>query len=496
MRFAKTPVGVDAVKPFALVKYFSFTSFIVIMLGAIILTWILSHRARISILERSEGYALLLAENLNHQVFLQFIVPTVFKFGEISLREEVQYERLDNIVRATIHSFHIDRVTIFDLKASIVYSTDKALVGQENKGGLDYQVALKGRHSSRLVSKGGSMWFDFITVVQEKKLITYIPLRAEKAFYNLTGPILGVFEITQDLSSEYEDVVKNQYLISGVSLGIMIMVFIVLRQIVKRGETIIERRSQERKKLEEQLNQAERLAGLGRMVAGVAHEIRTPLGIIRSTAELLGKKINKYEPNNRLAEVIVEESRRLNNIVTEFLDFARPQTPRLAPCNVENVLDKNLFQLASEMDLRQIILEKKYVGGGVNIMGDPDLLYRAFLNIFNNSVAAMPSGGRINVTTTVKNDNHDSLFEVCITDTGEGIDPDMMKRICDPFFTTKEKGTGLGLSIVKNILDSHAAVIDFQSPVAESSPRGTKVIISFPLADLPGEAGIPKKESI
>ena len=117
------------------------------------------------------------------------------------------------------------------------------------------------------------------------------------------------------------------------------LLFLVLRQIVKQAEVILERRQEEQRTLEAQLHQAERLAALGEMTAGVAHEIRNPLGIISSTAELLEERLARYEPQNRLAQIIVEESNRLNEKVTEFLDFSRPRVPNLRPCDLEGVIE-------------------------------------------------------------------------------------------------------------------------------------------------------------
>ena len=125
----------------------------------------------------------------------------------------------------------------------------------------------------------------------------------------------------------------------------MALLFIILRSIVTRGQRIMDRKAATEARLKEQLNQSERLAALGSMIAGVAHEIRNPLGIVRSTAELLG---NRAEPSQKaLAGVIVEESTRLNRIVTEFLDFARPQKPTLKPITLEEVLSHNLHVLGA-----------------------------------------------------------------------------------------------------------------------------------------------------
>ena len=121
----------------------------------------------------------------------------------------------------------------------------------------------------------------------------------------------------------------------------MLVLFLVLRSIVSRAGDILERRMVERLTLKEQLDKNERLAHLGTMVATVSHEIKSPLGIVRSTAEILKKRIEKVAPGNEnLAQIIVDETRRLNTIVTEFLDFARPQQPKLKACDLQQILNR------------------------------------------------------------------------------------------------------------------------------------------------------------
>ena len=147
---------------------------------------------------------------------------------------------------------------------------------------------------------------------KESQLRTYVPLRAEKPLSNIEGPVLGVFEIVQDLSEDYRIIANFKQRVMLTSIGIMGLLFAILRYVVKRGEEIIEKRAEERLLLKEKLNQAERLSNLGEMVAAVSHEIRNPLGIISSTAEVLKGKLTRTDPQDQLADVIVQEANRLN----------------------------------------------------------------------------------------------------------------------------------------------------------------------------------------
>jgi len=143
---------VERIKPFKLVKFFTFTSLIVILLGSLALSMVIAHRAETVLIKKSEDYALLMAENLNHQVFLQFIVPAAFQFGQvIQLRNKALFERLDQVVRNTLHSFSVETVNIYDRKDNIIfYSFDEGLVGKKEIGGIDYQQAIHGKSTSRL----------------------------------------------------------------------------------------------------------------------------------------------------------------------------------------------------------------------------------------------------------------------------------------------------------------------------------------------------------
>lgn len=474
----------DSGKPFRLVKYFSLTALVVIFVSTLALGVFISHRARTELLQKSEDYAMLVAANLNHQVIMQFVLPTVFKFGRVQLSNPTQYERLDKVVRNTIHGFKIDRVDIYDLNEFITFSTDRSLVALSGLGGRDFMVAREGQSSSRLVSRGGLLGLEFGALAKERILKTYIPMRLERPLSSELGPILGVFELTQDISEDYKTINRLQIIILASSTVVMSLLFVVLRLIVKRAESIIETRAEERRRLERQLHQAERLATLGQMVAGISHEIRNPLGIIGSTAELLFQKIADTDPKKQWGKIIVEETARLNAIVTDFLDFARPTEPKLADCRVDEVLERNLAFLQMEMDRRGIRVERDFGGNGSPVQADGDLLYRAFLNVFMNAIEALHEGGTIRVTTRYHDGQKDNL-EVVIADTGPGIPEEVRGKIFEPFFTTRVKGTGLGLSIVRNIVESHGGSIRIESPPREAEPsgeaRGTAVIIAIPL---------------
>jgi signal transduction histidine kinase len=466
------PHGQPEGKQFRLAKFFAYASFTILALASFPFSVIISQQAK-DILTRSyENYALLLGENLNHQVFRNFVLPVSARYGRIRLRDPQQYELMDKIIKTTIHGFKIDLVNIYDIgKGVIAYSTDPSLVGEPAEETEGYKKASAGEDFSRLMSTD-ERFFGLGTDLMggERKLRTYIPFRREGPFGEDLY-VLGVFELIQDLGSEYKSIVKLQYVIFGTSVVIMALIFFALMLIVRKAEKILEDRAREQRELQVQLDQAERLAALGEMLAGVSHEIRNPLGIIRSTAELLGSMPDAAGRKN-LSDVIVEESSRLNNIVTEFLDFARPKEPNLQDCELKEIISRNLGFLQPQLEKEGIEVHHNLDEKVLPLRADPNLLYRCFLNLFVNAIQAMKNGGVLSVNVT----EDEETYQVVIADTGEGIDEENLGKIFNPFFSTKDQGSGLGLAIVRSIIESHGGSIRIQSAAGE----GTRVAVNLP----------------
>jgi len=460
---------------FKLAKFFSLTSFVVILVCTVILTLLLTHRAQEMALRKSEEYLKLLSANLNHQVFQQFLIPlAIEKAGEIKIADPEQAKRLDKVVRNTIHGFHVEQLTVYDQLGIRSYSTSRLPLGQDCYDVYGVRQALFGEHHFEKPSRSLLWGFLGRWGAGERRLTGFFPFRLEAKMEPGLGPVVGVFEITQNISGDLLEIGRFQLLILITSALIMGILFIILRQIVKQAEVILERRQEVQRSLEAQLHQAERLAALGEMTAGVAHEIRNPLGIISSTAELLRERLKKYEPDNRLAQIIVEESNRLNDKVTEFLDFSRPRIPHVQVCRLEQVLDRSLEFLQPEIDRLHITVTRDYQADGGTQQADPDLLHQAFLNLLLNAIQAMPQGGELRVAVLPGGNGQGTRIR--IEDTGDGIDPETAKKIFNPFFTTKEKGSGLGLPIVKSIIESHRGAIKIDSRTG----KGTAVIIDLP----------------
>lgn len=452
--------------PFDLVKYFAFTSLVLMMLASLLLSWMIAANARSVLLERSEAYSRLFADNLNSQVVQWFVLPVVVRFSRIQLSDERQYEWLDRIVRTLIRDMPIQTVTIYELDQDrVAYSTRTELKGSDGLGGLEYQKAIKGEASTVLIT-GGSLFSllpgaDEIYCSQK----TYVPFRMRRH----QGDIVGVIEVVQDLSEDLKAVIRLQGKVIVLSLSVMAVLFLVLSLIVVRANRIMTRRAEERLRLEEQLNQAQRLAVLGKMVAAVSHEIKNPLGIVRSTAEMLGKRITRVAPGNEhLANIIVDETSRLDGIVREFLDFANPRETKMAARSLNAILERVLRFMEPELQKRLITIQTELSRELPNVLMDGEQMYQVIFNIVFNAVQSIPAeGGEITIRSSLNRDH--SAVELRISDTGVGIEADKLDQIFTPFYTDKSRGTGLGLSIANNIVEKHRGSIVVSSAPGEGS---------------------------
>ncbi|MBZ5687702.1 MAG: hypothetical protein LAP86_22035 [Acidobacteriia bacterium] len=270
-----------------------------------------------------------------------------------------------------------------------------------------------------------------------------------------------------------------------------------IRQQTKRYQELAETLAETNRRLEQaqaEARRSERLAALGQLSAGLAHEIRNPLGVIKGSAEMLTQKLANSNPlATELAGYISTETNRLSALVTRFLDFARPLHADLAPGDLPAVLDRALNDVALLWKGAAVRVEKVYQPSLPQVVLDEALCEQAFVNIIQNAYDAMSAEGggvlRVQVNTarsrTRDRDNSDGV-EVRIADSGPGIPADLREQIFNPFVTTKKSGVGLGLSIVSKIIDGHHGSIRIEdspnSPGDGNKNRGASFVMFFPAA--------------
>jgi signal transduction histidine kinase len=242
-----------------------------------------------------------------------------------------------------------------------------------------------------------------------------------------------------------------------------------------------EREAEERLALERKLRHSERLAAVGHLAAGVAHEMGAPLQVIDGRAkQLMNHPETPAEPHQRNLTIIRNQSERIAKIVRNLLNLSRTYDLRRRPVNLPKLLNDTIELIQPNADRDGIKVEKQY-NGLRQITADPSLLQQVFLNIFTNAIQAMPQGGRIQVEgSETKRDEH-AFATIRIADTGVGIPPEHLPNIFDPFFTTKEvgHGTGLGLAVSTRIVEEHGGWIE----ASNNDNGGATFTVFLPIHD-------------
>ncbi len=229
---------------------------------------------------------------------------------------------------------------------------------------------------------------------------------------------------------------------------------------------------QDLKMKDHQMMQSEKLASLGEMAASFVHEIRNPLGIILGSVETLNRKVPQPIQSEML-QFIREESERINAMLTNFLDFAKPKSPAFLETSLKDILDKTVDLISTPARERKVQIVTEYPAEDIRLPLDPEQLREALVNLELNALEAMPLGGEMGISLG-QSDNREAVIR--ISDTGVGIPPGAESKIFDPFFTTKERGTGLGLSIVYRVAKNHGGAIT----AANNDGGGTTFTLTIP----------------
>ncbi|ABR49394.1 integral membrane sensor signal transduction histidine kinase [Alkaliphilus metalliredigens QYMF] len=232
------------------------------------------------------------------------------------------------------------------------------------------------------------------------------------------------------------------------------------------------------KRLEGQVRRGERLAAVGELASGIAHEIRNPLGIIKTISQTINKEVEDEEIKEGL-EIIEHEIERANKVVQGLLDFSKPNKVKIEKINLNRLLDELVMITRKFAEQQDVAIELSNMNDAYEIEGDSDKLKQALINIILNGIQAMEQGGRLEISLK-KTEKEESV--ITFKDEGRGIEKRIVDQIFNPFFTTKEKGTGLGLSITHRIIEEHQGSIEVTSEIN----RGTEIGIRLPLLNQEG----------
>lgn len=241
-------------------------------------------------------------------------------------------------------------------------------------------------------------------------------------------------------------------------------------------EKKVAERSEEMKKINAQLFRSEKLASLGKLAAGVAHEINNPLTGVLTNSSLLLEDLARDDPRREDVEVMVNETIRCREIVKRLLDFAKQSKPQKRLANINGLIETIVLLVRNQTSFRNVTIEKYLDGGIPDVLVDPDQIQQVFVNIILNAAEAMTKGGKLVIRSSVTPDGQS--VAVSFADTGPGIAEASRERIFDPFYTTKEHGTGLGLSISYGIVEQHGGSVSVDSIPG----RGATFTIHLPVS--------------
>lgn len=232
------------------------------------------------------------------------------------------------------------------------------------------------------------------------------------------------------------------------------------------------------KEMEERMRQADRLAAVGRLAANIAHEIRNPLASLSGAIEVLTRELPLDKNQDHLVQVVLRESDRLNQIIKEFLEYARPASLRPLPVNVGEVLDEVLLLLEHRALPAHFKIVREY-DGPVSAVLDPQQFRQAIWNLCINALEAMPDGGELRIGAGIVTQRNTRKLEVWVADTGSGINPESLPHIFEPFFSTKPEGSGMGLAVVHRVVQDHGGDVEVRSDPG----GGTTFTLRLPLAE-------------
>ena len=517
---------------FDLMLYYSITSFIVIGIVCFVVGEVFSRTAKNDLIERSENYAEYIVTNINHAMYEEVFNSTTNKYEYIDIENnQDQFNELDKIIKSSIYGLNLRKIYLLDMNGQIIYSNISEHRGKVLKKGKNVQLdsALKGTSVSLLQdpvikdSKG--------VQTEESLLESYYPIyEYNKGILNKEKQV-GVLEIYQnmkDLNIQIAMAHKKAVVITGSSMGLL---FLILLMIIKRASGVIRlktgqlveardhleekvgERTQEIKqtyeslqKTQKRLSRSEKLAGIGTLAAGIAHEINNPLASVASCAEGLMDRVDNVDFKSKddkevfsdYLKTVYDETYRCKAIISKLLDFSRKQVPVFSEVNENalvphyrvippsplvfdevnvNTLVANVVKLiCRQKELEKLRIELNYDPEPVITYGDANQLQQVFLNMILNAIDATAGGEKIEITTI----RVDNFVQIIIEDTGCGIAPENLDRIFEPFFSTKSpgKGTGLGLSICYGIIEEHKGKILASS---NGIGKGTKFTISLPM---------------
>ena len=334
---------------------------------------------------------------------------------------------------------------------------------KEFMGALDMDMALTGMHQELIKNRTLMLCFAVVTILLVSSVLTFYTIKwIARPLSHLVKTMRSVErgDTSARASLKSEDEVGRL----GQSFNAMIA-------------SLEEAKKQLQEYHEAQIERADRLASLGELASGIAHEIKNPLAGISAAIQVLSCSFPASDPRREVINEILKQVERLNKTVRDFLSFARPVEPQRLRHDLNEVVKKALFLIRKQAENQKVEIKEEYSSQLPAVLIDAEQIQQVLLNILLNAVQAVPQGGQITVVTSGSEKSR--FINVKVRDTGKGIPPENLKKIFEPFFTTKHQGTGLGLSICRRIVEKHGGKILVESEVG----KGTTFTVTLPIEE-------------
>lgn len=404
--------------------------------------------------------------------------------------------RFEDVFRHALLQLEILRVKVYDSQMRVIWSDEPRLVGDRFTENKHLAQALRGETVAHLerADKAENVYEQHF----KESVELYVPIAFARGSTPGTATVAGVVEVYKSPSRALANLERDRWAIVSTSLAGALLLYAVLFGIVHRASRQLEAQREglesqaaaltaanaELRAMQDQLRASERLAAIGEVSAAVAHGIRNPLASIRAAAQVVRDAPGDPVVAEKYLAAITTEVDRLGRWLRALLDSVRPFELRLSPVDPNAVIEDVLAVLRERIARAEIKLEPELAADAPVLRADEVQLQQALLAVLENALDALPRGGTVAVRSERRESPTGPGVRVTIRDTGEGIPPDRLARIFDPFYTTKTRGTGLGLAITRRVIEAHGGTV----AVASGPGPGTTFTIALPAAPPSREA--------
>lgn len=469
---------------FRLTRYFTLTSLVFFAIASSGLGYIYRKSAQDNMLLMQESNNADLTRVLANQLWQEHFIPLLRESASMPSRELARHVRIQEIHRRVadqIRGSSVYKIKVYDALGRTIYSSELNQIGEDKRGNAGFMGALAGETRTELVHKDKFSAFE--QVVENRDLIqSYIPQRDPG-----TRQIIGVFEIYSDATPLLARINKAEHLLTLALIIAFGTLYFALLLIVRRADRIIQQQARDQQRFQQQLAQSEKMSSMGQLVAGVAHQLNTPIAFSRNNIILALDVLHNDSPSDAevdavaipsvpvvpMLEDVLEGLDQMRDMVTQLRNFTRIDRATIIAADLNTTLHTVVYIARSTLPTRIRITED--FSPLPEVECNPSQLNQMFINLINNAADAITAAGEIRVRSYVQ----DGRVHVEVIDDGTGIPADVLPHIFESYYTTKpgDQGTGLGLPIVADIVKSHCGEIHVET----KEGSGTRFTVTLPV---------------